>query len=101
MDRNSIQRLDELSRAYVKSQGEPRQRYQKENSESKAVMSLQVLTEERTQHKEWHAIFVNVLPQVRPGIRDILKYTKKHKDEPWTEEDFDIAMHDDRHMGQV
>ena len=69
MNRNSTQRLGELPRAYVKIQGEPRQGYQKEISESKAVMSMKVLTEERTQNNEWHAKFVNVISQVRPGIR--------------------------------
>ncbi len=28
-----------------------------------------------------------------------MTYIEKHKDEPWTEEDFDIAMHDDRYRG--
>ena len=52
MDRNSTQRLDELSRAYVKIQGELRQGYQKEISASKAAISLKVFAEERTQYKE-------------------------------------------------
>ena len=64
------------------------------------MLSLTVLTEERTQHKEWHATVVNVISRVRPGIRDILEDFEKHKDEPSTEEDFDIAMHDDRYRGK-
>ena len=73
MDRSATQRLGELSRAYVKIQGDPRQGYQKEISESKAAISLKVLTEERTQYKAWHAQFVNAMSQVRPDIRDVLK----------------------------
>jgi hypothetical protein len=40
------------------------------------------------------------MSQVRPGIRELLKYTEKQKDEPWTEQDFDIAMHADRYRGE-
>ena len=40
------------------------------------------------------------MPQARPGIRDVLQEIEKHKDEPWTEQDFDIAAHDDRCRGK-
>jgi hypothetical protein len=66
IERNSAQRLDELSRAYVKIQGAPKQGNQKEISKSKAVMNLKILPEERTQFKKWNAKIVNVMSQVRP-----------------------------------
>ena len=31
------------------------------------------------------------------GYPEVLREIEKHKDEAWTEEDFDIAMHDDRY----
>ena len=40
------------------------------------------------------------MSQVRPGIREVCKEIEKHKDETWTEQDFDIAMHDDRYRGK-
>ena len=67
----------------MKIQGDPRQGREKEIPESKAVISLKVLTEERAKHKEWHAKLVNVMSQIRPGIREVLKEIEKHKDEPW------------------
>ena len=60
-------------------------------------MTLKVLTDERAQHKEWHAKFARVMAQVRPGIRDVLRDIEKHRDEPWTAQDFEIVMHDDRY----
>jgi len=97
IERGHTQRLDELSRAYIKIQGDPRRGHHKEISESKAVMGLKVLSDDRAHYKEWHTKFVNVFSQVRPGIRDVLREIEKHKDEAWTEQDFDIAMHDDRY----
>ena len=91
------QRLDELSRAYVKMQGDPKRGYHKEISESKAVMGLKVLNDDRAHYKEWNTKFVNVMSQVLPDIREVLKEIEKHSDEAWTEQYFDIAMHDDRY----
>ena len=65
--------MGELSRAYVRMQGDPGRGCQKEISESTAAMSLRVRADERAQRKKWHATFVNVMVQVRPGIRDILR----------------------------
>ena len=72
VERNSTQRRDELSRAYVKMQGDPKRGHTKDISESKAAMTLKVLTDEKAQRKEWYAKFVNVMAQVRPGIRGVL-----------------------------
>ena len=96
-DRGHAQRLDELSRAYLKMQGDPKRGYHKEISESKAVTGLKVLSDDRAHYKEWNTKFVNVMSQVRPGIREVLREIEKHKEEAWTEQDFDIVMHDDRY----
>ena len=64
----------------------PSQGHAKDISECKAMIGLRVLTDDRAQHKEWRAKFVNVVPQARPGIREILKENEEHKDEPWVEE---------------
>ena len=40
MERNWTQRLDELSRGYVKFQGDPGQGREREISKSKAIMSM-------------------------------------------------------------
>ena len=34
--------------------------------------------------------------QLRPGIRPILKSIEMHRDEYWTEQDFDVANDDDK-----
>ena len=52
LERSSTHRWDELSRAYTKAQGDPKQGRENEISESKAVMSINVLAEERAQYKE-------------------------------------------------
>ena len=96
IERGHAQRLDELSRAYVKMQGDPGHGYHKDILESKAVMGLEVLSDDRAHYKEWHTKFVNAMSQVRPGIREVLRVIEKHKDEAWKEQDFDIATHDDR-----
>ena len=95
--RGHAQRPDELSSAYGKMQGGPRRGYHKEISESKAVMGLKVLSDDKAHYKEWNTKFVNVMLQVRPGIREVLREIEKHKDKTWTEQGFDIAMHDDRY----
>ena len=40
------------------------------------------------------------MSQVRPGVRAILQRIKIHRDDSWTEEDFDVANEDDRCMKQ-
>ena len=59
-------------------------------------MVMKLLGDDRAAHKEWHAKFVNVMTQVRPGIGIILKCIDMHKDESWTEQYFDVANDDDR-----
>ena len=51
IERGHAQRLDELSRAYVKMQGDPRRGYHKELSESKAVMGLKVFNDDKAHYK--------------------------------------------------
>ena len=98
-ERELLARVEELTRAAARSQGEVRNQV-KEISESKAVMGLKVLGEDRAAYKEWHTKFVNVMAQLRPGIRPILKAIEMFRDEPWTEEEFDLACVDDRYRGK-
>jgi len=97
-ERELLARVEEL-RAAARGQGDARNKV-KEISESKAVMGLKVLGEDRAAYKEWHTKFVNVMAQLRPGIRPILKAIEMFRDEPWTEEEFDLACVDDRYRGK-
>ena len=54
-------------------QGDPRRGYHKEISDSEAVMGLKVLSDDRAHYKKWNTKFVNVMSQVRPGIREVLQ----------------------------
>ena len=98
-ERELLTRVEELTRAAARNQGEARNPV-REISESKAVMGLKVLSDDRAHYKEWRTKFVNVLSQVRPGIREILREIEKHTDEPWTEQDFDLAAQDDRYRSK-
>ena len=94
-ERELVTRVDELTRAVVRNQGNGRDRV-KEISESKAVAGMSILGNDRAVYKEWHTQFVNVMSQLRPGIRPILKSIEMHRDESWTEQDFDVANDDDK-----
>ena len=61
------------------------------------MLNLRVLTDYRAGHKEWHTKFINVMSQVRPGMRDLIRELEPHRDEVFTEQDFDIFMQDDRY----
>ena len=37
------------------------------------------------------------MTHIRPIITDIPRETEKHTGDWWTEQDFDIAMHDDKY----
>ena len=92
-------RVDEMARAVIRNQGGNQgggggQR-DRNISEYTAVLNLRVLTDDRAGRKEWRAKFINVMSQVRPGVRDLLRAMESHRDEVFTEQDFDIAMHDD------
>ena len=39
---------------------------------------------------------MNVMAQLRPGIISILNSIAMHKDEYWTEQDFDVANDEDK-----
>ena len=98
-ERELLARVEELRAAAARGQGDARNKV-KEISESKAIMGLKVLGEDRAAYKEWHTKFVNVMAQLRPGIRPILKAIEMFRDEPWTEEEFDLACVDDRYRGK-
>ena len=94
-------RVDEVIRVVIRNHGGnqgggggPRDR---NISEYKAVLNLRVLTDDRAGRKEWRAKFINVMSQVRPGVRDLLRAMESHRDEVFTEQDFDIFMQDDRY----
>ena len=95
-ERELLARMEEMTRAAARGQGEVRNQV-REVSESKAVMGLKVLGEDRAAYKEWHTKFVNVMAQLRPGMRPILKAIEMSKDETWTEEEFDLACVHGRH----
>ena len=100
-ERDLRTKVEELS-MMVAGTGIPRgtARQEKDISESKAALGLRVLPDDRPQHKEWHAKFVNAMAKVRPGFRGILRELEMHKEEEWTEQDFDLAIHDDRYRGK-
>ena len=60
------------------------------------MIGRKVLSDDKAHYKAWNTKFVNVMSQVRPGIREVLREIEKYKDEAWAEQDFDIATHDDR-----
>ena len=95
-ERELLARIEEMTRVSSRGQGEARNQV-REVSESKAVVGLKVLGEDKSAYKEWHTKFVNVMAQLRPGIRPILKAIEMSRDETWTEEEFDLACVDDRH----
>ena len=70
-----------------------------ETSQSiKAVLNLRVLADDRAGYKEWHTEFINVVSQVRPGMRYLLRDLEAHREEVFTEQDFAIFTQDDRYM---
>ena len=98
-ERELLARMEEMTRAAARGQGEVRNQV-REVSEGKAVMGLKVLGDDRATYKEWHTKFVNVMAQLRPGISPILKAIEMSRDEPWTEDEFDLACVDDRYRGK-
>ena len=94
-ERELSTRVEELTRALVRNQGHDRGRV-KDISESKAIMVMKLLGGDRAAYKEWRAKFVNVMSQLGPGIRPILKCRDMHKDEKLDRTIFDVANDDDR-----
>ena len=61
-------RIDDMVRAVLRNQGGGANR-DRSISEFKVVLHLRVLTDDRSGHKEWRTKFVNLISQVRPGMR--------------------------------
>ena len=73
-------RVDEVTRMLMRNQGGGGNARERHISEFKAVLNHRVLTDDRAGHKDWHAKFINVMSQVRPGMRDMLRELETHKD---------------------
>ena len=78
-------RVDEVIRVVIRSQGGNQGGggglRDRNISEYKAVLNLKVLTDFRAGPKEWHTKFINVMSQVRPGTRDLLRELEAHRDD--------------------
>ena len=93
-------RVDEMARVVIRNQGGNQGggggHRDRNISEYKAVLNLRVLTDDLAGYKEWRTKFINVMSQVRPGMRDLIRGLEAHRDQVFTEQDFDIFMQDDR-----
>ena len=89
-------RIDEVARVVIRNQGGNQGggggHRDRNISEYKAVLNLRVLTDDRAGHEEWHTKFINVMSQVCPEMRDLLRELETHQDEVFTEQDFDIQL---------
>ena len=73
-------RVAVMARTVMRNQGRGGNARERTFSEFKVVLNLRVLTDDRAEYKEWHAKFINVMSQVRPGMRDMLRELETHKD---------------------
>jgi hypothetical protein len=92
-------RLEEVIRAVIRNQASAGTNRDRNISEFRAVLNLKILTDDRAGYKDWHTKFVNAMSQARPGMRELLQELELHRDEAWTEQDFDLFMQDDRYRG--
>eukprot|EP00969_Alexandrium_andersonii_P348526 15411352-Alexandrium_andersonii.AAC.1 len=46
------------------------------------------------QCKEWQTKFTNIMTQVRPGLRHVLRELENSKHEEWTEDHFNACVGD-------